>query len=354
MAFRDYAKPHIAKIEFLLANELENLHESSKKDFSKVLDLVNMFAVANKGGSRLRGVLLILGFETAGGKNVAEAAKAAVALELFQTAILAQDDFMDKSELRRGIPALYRAIAVWHAKRRMNGNSLHFGISQAISLSDVGFFLASDAIIATDFPDSCKLKALSSFNRLVVDTGFGQILDLTLPALTSAKTTKDILTVERYKTAQYTAVGPLVMGAYLAGAGENLICTMRNFGENLGIAFQIQDDIKGVFGNPEITGKSAKEDIIEGKWTLLFVHALKYATASQKKVLGKLYGKSDLSEKEAECVREIFRSTGALRYAVRQSRVYANRAVLSIPQISKDHSAQSIYTSLVDYVLAEK
>lgn len=370
MDFRNYAKPHIKTIETLLFSYLGQWEKETGKELPKISDMTKLFVQANQGGGRLRGVLIILGYQTAlrllrpgsgqvrsgqtGGKNIKEAAKAALAIELFQTAILAQDDFMDKSKLRRGIPALYRAIAAWHKKNRMTGDSLHFGASQAISLADMGFFLASNIILETKFSPENKLNALRAFNNLIVDTALGQILDVTLPALKGPKKEEDVLAVEHYKTAQYTAVGPLSIGANLAGASPKLINSLARFGENLGIAFQIQDDIKGVFGKSEETGKSAKEDIAEGKITLLYIKAQQNAKSKQKEILKKLYGKANLSEEEAEKVRQVFRKTGALDYAITKSKEYSNQARNEITKISKDKKIQELYTSLADFVLKIK
>lgn len=358
--FQEYAKPHIKTIESLLENHLRAWKKDVDKKLPKISPMADLFVKANAGGGRLRGVLIILGYETAlrlrsgqaGGKMVKEAVKAAVALELFQTSILAHDDVVDKSELRRGIPTLYRAIAAWHKKNRMLGDPGHFGASQAVNLGSTGFFLASEILAQTKFPPENKLKAISAFNNLIVYTALGQILDITIPAEKGLKKEEDVLAVERYKTAQYTAVGPLCMGACLAGASEILIKNLTLFGENLGIAFQIQDDIKGVFGKSEETGKSAKEDIAEGKITLLFIKAgQKVKGKGQNGILKKFYGKAELTEEEAEKVRQVFRETGALRYAIKRSKEYADAARAQIPKITRDKKYRGLYSSLADFVL---
>lgn len=362
MNFLTYTKPHIKTIEGLLDDYLRAWKREVDKKLPKISPFTELFVRANAGGGRLRGVLIILGYETAlaasqgsdgtNTKNTKEAAKAAVALEIFQTSILAHDDVMDKSELRRGIPTLYRAIAGWHKKNKMLGETMHFGASQAVNLGSVGFFLASEILAQTKFPAENKLKAISAFNNLIVYTALGQILDITIPTLRGPKQEEDVLAVERYKTAQYTAVGPFCMGAYLAGASEILIKNLTLFGENLGIAFQIQDDIKGVFGKSEETGKSAKEDIQEGKITLLLIKARQNAKRkTQKEILRKLYGKAYLTEEEAEKVRQVFRETGALDYAIKKSKEYTERARAQIPKITKDKKLRELYRSLADFVL---
>lgn len=364
--FQEYVKLHVSTIENLLGLYLSSWKKGVDQKFPKISPMADLFVRANAGGGRLRGVLIILGYETAlrlrsgqaSGTNTKEAAKAAVALEIFQTSILAHDDVMDKSELRRSIPTLYRAIAAWHKKNKMLGDPGHFGASQAVNLGSVGFFLASEVLAQTKFPPENKLKAISAFNNLIVYTALGQILDITIPALRGPKHEGDVLAVERYKTAQYTAVGPLCMGAYLAGASKNLIKNLTLFGENLGIAFQIQDDIKGVFGKSEETGKSAKEDIAEGKITLLYVYALERAKGrgqrTKANILKKFYGREDLTEEEAEKVRQVFRETGALDYAIKKSKEYAAKARIQIPLITRDPKFRELYSSLADFVLKTK
>lgn len=354
MSFKAYARRHAARVDRLLESYFRTKKKEVKGRIPQVADYVDFFAQANRGGGRIRAVLAILGYQTAGGRNIAEISKVALALELFQTSILAQDDFMDKSPLRRGRPSLYQAIASWHKKRKMLGDSLHFGASQAINVSDIGFFLASDLIAQSKFPAENKIKAISAFNKIVTYTALGQILDINIPAQRGEKREEDVLDVERFKTAEYTAIGPLTMGAYLAGEKERLIKNLHEFGLNLGIAFQIQDDLKGIFGREEETGKSAKGDIEEGKITLLYTHAMHKATPTQKSVLNRFYGQGKVTEKQAEMVREVFRATGGMDYAIRKSQEYASRARAVIKNLSEDPKIQDLYNGLCEHVLVFK
>lgn len=362
MSFKSYAKRHAQRVDRLLESYFRAKKKEVEARVPQIANYVDFFAKANRGGGRIRAVLAILGYETAllrqgfGGasRNIKEISKVALALELFQTSILAQDDFMDKSLLRRGAPSLYVAISDWHKKRKMLGDSLHFGASQAINVSDIGFFLASDLIAESKFPAESKIKAISAFNKIVTYTALGQILDINIPAQRGERRERDVLAVERFKTAQYTAIGPLTMGAYLAGAGESLIRNLHEFGNNLGIAYQIQDDLKGIFGREEETGKSAKGDMEEGKITLLYVRATKNVTSDQRKVLDSFYGKGKATEKQAEAVRKVFEETGAKDYAIRKSQEYIKKARAVIKKLSKDPQIQSIYEGLCDYVLVFK
>ncbi|MBU1032123.1 polyprenyl synthetase family protein, partial [Patescibacteria group bacterium] len=149
--------------------------------------------------------------------------RVAAAYEIFHTAILAHDDIIDKSPERRGQQSLYQALG---------GD--HRGISLAITLADAGFFLATKIISEADFPEKRKNEALKYFSSIMLNTAMGQILDIEKG---------DPLTVAKYKTAKYTVSGPLVLGAILAGARLDKLTQLDQFGEAVGIAFQIQDDI---------------------------------------------------------------------------------------------------------------
>ncbi len=351
MNFKAYAKRHAARVDRLLESYFREKKKEVRGRVPQIANYVDFFAQANRGGGRIRAVLAILGYETAGGRNIKGISKVALALELFQTSILAQDDFMDKSLLRRGVPSLYVAIASWHKKRKMLGDPLHFGASQAINVSDIGFFLSVDLIAQSRFSAEDKIKAISAFNKIVVYTALGQILDINIPAVPGPRSEKDVLTVERFKTAEYTAIGPLTMGAYLAGAKPNLVRNLSEFGKNLGIAFQIQDDLKGIFGREEETGKSAKGDIEEGKVTLLYTHAMKKVNSKQETLLRKFYGKGRVTDAEAEAVREVFRETGAREYAVSYSKKLLEKSRAIIPRLSGEKKIKKLYEGLCDYVL---
>jgi geranylgeranyl diphosphate synthase type I len=185
--------------------------------------------------------LVKCGYECVQNKENTDILDVAIAFEYFQTAILAHDDIIDQSPLRRGKPTIYHEL----------GNN-HYGISQTICLGDIGFFIANQIISNAHFDDHLKVKALSCFNKVAMETGYGQMLDILLPNTNKEKhTTEDIFTIYKFKTGIYTISGPLRLGAILAGAEEPLLEKLDTFGIYLGIAFQIQDDILGIYGNEE-------------------------------------------------------------------------------------------------------
>lgn len=224
MDFEKYLETGAHQIEQELEEILAELLADVKKNKPKLLPLALGFINSCRGGKRIRGVLVKLGYELAQGDpaNQVEILRLGAAVEILHSAFLIHDDIIDESLTRRGKPSLYQALG---------GN--HYGISQAISLGDYGFFLAFKIISQTNFPDKIKNNALELFSKVMMDTAWGEMLDLEKI---------DPLAVMKLKTAGYTVTGPLQLGAILAGK-EELSGVLGEFGESLGIAFQIRDDI---------------------------------------------------------------------------------------------------------------
>ncbi|MFA5932534.1 MAG: polyprenyl synthetase family protein [Microgenomates group bacterium] len=307
---------------------------------NKLIPLNQAFIEACSGGKRLRGALVKLGYEIASGKETKDILKPAVAVEIFQTAILAHDDIIDKSLLRRGKPTLYKVLG---------GD--HHGISQTICLGDIGFFLTMKLLTDNNFPEKIKNSALNCFARTTINTGWGEVLDVELPYLKGEKTASDVLTIFKLKTAEYTITGPMQMGAILGGAEQMLLKDIEEFGTNLGIAFQIQDDILGVFGKEETIGKPVTSDIEEGKLTLMIIHAREKASEEQNKILDKYYGKENIGDKELDAIRKVFKDTGAPDYSQKKAEELVDIAKKIIPQITKDSEKAKLLEEMADFLV---
>ena len=332
MDFKEFLGKNARVIEKRL---LEIIDESKVKfgETNKRLgELFSAFGESADGGKRIRGVLVLAGYEIAGGKNPEKIVDSAVAYEIFQTAILAQDDVIDKSLTRRGRPSLYSALG---------GD--HRAISQTICLSDLGMFLSFRLISALQIQDANKNKAINFFSQTLMQTVLGEMLDIELS--NSLIEEKDALKIGLLKTARYTVSGPLILGAILGGADLKIVKKLQGFGDNLGIGFQIQDDILGIFGAEEIIGKSAISDIQEGKGTVISSYAFKNATSAQVKFLDKNYGDEKISLDNAKKVRQIFEESGALKYSEALALKYFEEARGAL----KDNNKGLLY-SLVDYI----
>jgi geranylgeranyl pyrophosphate synthase len=317
----------------------------------KLQPLVALLNEASEGGKRLRAVLVLLGYEIASKEQKAfnpAILAPALAFELFQTAILAHDDIIDKSPTRRGKPTLYKQL-------ENTQNNPHYGISQAICLGDIGMFLAVRLVATSDFEPTNRLKAVNAFLTTLIYTGVGEMLDVELPYLHEKQHhEEDILAIYLHKTAHYTITGAMQLGAILAGADENYLQDLATFGNNLGIAFQIQDDILGIFGNEADTGKSAVSDIEEGKITLLYSKAKERANAEQQAILAQYYGKGAIEATAAEKVRQVFKATQALVYAESQKEKYRQQAVESIQKLTQRADDQEILQQFASFMINRK
>lgn len=336
--FETYLADTKTKIEQAQTTILSDWEKSVFTNSSQLTKITSHFLTAAEGGKRLRGSLVRLGYELAGGKNVDNIYSPAAAFEIFQTAILAHDDIIDQSPTRRGRPTLHFALG-----------ADHYAISQAICLGDIGFFLAYQVLANSDFPDAQKNLAINVFSKLMIETGEGEMLDVYLPKDPNP-TEDDVLKIGLLKTARYTITGPLQLGASLAGADQAYLDKLQQFGDDLGVAFQIQDDILGVFGNEEIIGKSASSDIEEGKITVLYLYALDHAEEDQKNVLLS-YGKSNITSDQLTAIRRVLTDTGALEYAKTLADKYVSKSAKLINEITTNPHHQALLREMSDFLI---
>jgi len=342
MSFTTYLTLAAEEVEQELDATLTRWEKTISQEYPLLVPFITAFVEQCRGGKRVRGALVKLGYGLADRSENKDIITVAVAFEIFQTAILSHDDIIDRSELRRGKPSLYQALG---------GN--HYGISQTISLGDLGFFLAVELISRTNFPHENKNKAIAIFSHIMQQTALGEILDVYLPT-TDEFTEEDIFTIIKLKTSPYTIIGPLSVGATLAGASSGLLETIRAFGENLGIAYQIHDDVLGVFGEEEMLGKSNVSDIIEGKRTHMYWYARQHANEEQRKALQTIYGKEALTAAEVETIQHIFKDTGAYDYATGLVKNYTAKASEIIPQLTKNHEQRALLSDITRFLSERK
>lgn len=336
MDFKNYLQDAALEINQEIARFFKIWMEEVEKISPTLLSLAQVLHEHCEGGKRLRGALVKLGFELSGAKISKEILKVAAAVEIFQTAILAHDDIIDKSPIRRGRPTIYK---------QLGGD--HYGISQTIALADIGFFLAVRLISESNFPPDEKNQAISAFAQTVINTGLGEMLDI-------EGVGEDVITIHLLKTSYYTIIDPLQLGIILAGnPTSSRLRGVKEFGENLGLAFQIQDDILGMFGDEKVLGKSVPSDLEEHKNTLLITQALKKANPEQKKILSKYYGKK-VSPKGLEEVKKVFLDTGSLDYSQKLSRKLVEKGKKFIPKITSDPKYQKLLEELADFVIERK
>ena len=274
---------------------------------------MKLFSNLNTNGKLVRGVLVDLGYNLL--KNDNYSSDLALAYEVFQTAILVHDDIIDEDEKRRGTNTIH--FENYNKYKKYNEEEAkHLGDSIAICMGDYGLY-DSIKIISNAYKDDPSLsKVLTSFIDTALNTVRGEILDVVLPFESRNKLVdlntldESIMNIYRLKTAYYTIIGPMSVGLLLAGADNDKIKDITSFGEKVGIAFQIQDDVLGIYSD-EI-GKVIGSDIKEFKQTILYSHISK---TNYLKELEKYYGK-DISKDNINKVRELFKISGSLDYSI--------------------------------------
>lgn len=242
------------------------------------VDLLVEFVSA--GGKRLRPEFLWCGWLVGGGAAAGPRGDAVLrvgaALELLQACALVHDDVIDRSERRRGRPSTHRAVAKQHVDAGLAGDPEHYGTSVAVLLGDLALAWADDLFLAGAADLAAIPAAAPVWRAMRTEVLAGQLLDLVVTGSTEgdpAVQERDALRVNRYKTAAYTVERPLHLGAALAGAPASTVDALRRYGTDIGVAFQLRDDLLGVFGDPTVTGKPAGDDLAEGKRTVLLAIA---------------------------------------------------------------------------------
>nr|WP_246001497.1 polyprenyl synthetase family protein [Allorhizocola rhizosphaerae] len=252
------------------------------------------------------------GWRGAGGADCREIVAVAAALELFHAFALIQDDVMDCSDSRRGRPTLHRRFERLHTDRGWRGSSVRFGMSTAVLAGDLCTMWADEQLHGSGFDAETLSAGLPIYHLMRDEVIAGQYLDL-LEQSRGPLSVSAALNVIRYKTARYTVQGPLQLGGALAGAGPQLLEAYSAFALPLGEAFQLQDDLLGVFGDPAVIGKSTVDDLREGKSTVLAAHTLARSSAPQRRRFLALFGRSGLDADGVTELRQMMEHSGARR-----------------------------------------
>jgi geranylgeranyl diphosphate synthase, type I len=321
-------------------------------DAGPVTDALTRFALA--GGKRLRPAFVYWGYRGAGGAAdgpEAEATvKAACSVELLHVCALIHDDIMDGSEVRRGRPAMHVGFAGLHRDLGWRGDPAGFGEGAAMLMGDLAFTWADVALAEAGLPDDRLAAALRVFNRLRSELMGGQYLDL-VEARRGAPDEAAVRRVLTYKSGKYTIERPLHLGLALAAGPPALAAGYSAYGLPLGEAFQLRDDILGVFGSPEVTGKPAGDDLREGKETYLVMQARRLAGRAGRALLEGALGNAKLSEDEVAELRRLIAGCGAVDATeARIGELLAEAKVALAAVDGIDEAARGTLAALADHV----
>ncbi len=306
------AAPFRGRIESALLEFIDD-HEGLLADLGEQSSrLLDNARVSVSGGKRLRAAFCWWGhLAVAPAEDEGPLTRACAALELLHASALVHDDYMDASDVRRGRPATHRLFTDQHRNDGWRGDSEQYGAAAAILLGDLLLSWSDELLRTCGLPVQRVLDALGYFDLTRSEVVMGQFLDVSVQAR-GASDVDLAMKVLRYKSAKYSIERPLNIGAALAGADETTQRALSRFGLPLGEAFQLRDDLLGVFGDPDVTGKPAGDDLSEGKRTVLVAHALTRAEPEDAQLLDAALG-TDLTGADVTRLQQIIDSSGARR-----------------------------------------
>ncbi|OGK16247.1 hypothetical protein A2774_04655 [Candidatus Roizmanbacteria bacterium RIFCSPHIGHO2_01_FULL_39_12c] len=306
-------------------------------------EILKKFAEMMTRGKKIRGFLTVLGYRLAGGKDLNSIYDASCFIEIMHSGALIHDDIMDKDNLRRGLPAMHRQFENY-------GEDI--GVSLAICAGDLAFYLSWDKLLHSRFSDEIILKAAKIYAKYAINITYGQSLDQ-VNGLERNFNLQEILKIFRYKTAEYTGVTPLIIGAILGGmTDKKKLAAIEGYGLNLGWAFQIQDDILGLYGSETETGKPIGSDLRQGKITLLVYHILKNGSLNEKLYLKSILGRKDLSQTDILKAQKFFKDTGAYQYVLNLGKNYLFEGKKTILQLTENPEIKEILESLLNFIMS--
>ena len=288
--------------------------------------LWNGLEQASKGGKRVRPTMVLAAYAGFGGRDLSLVTPVAVSFELLHTAFLIHDDVIDRDIARRGVANIAgqfasRAIAHGAADRQASA----WAVTAGILAGDLALSEAHRILARLPVDTGRRTRLLDLLDRAVFVSAAGELADVTNASRQHPLGVDEVIATLEQKTAVYSFEAPLQAGAVLSGATDAAVDVLGRFGRLVGVAFQLTDDILGVFGDPARTGKSATADLREGKQTALIAHA---GGTSAWPAIAPFVGNPTLSEAEAELVRDLLRDCGALQSAHELARSHAAEAVL--------------------------
>jgi geranylgeranyl diphosphate synthase type I len=290
------------------------------------------------GGKRLRALMCYWGWRGAGGEAAhPDIITAGCALELFQAAALIHDDIIDRSDTRRGGPSVHKRFSQLHEGEGWALDSERFGHAAAILTGDLCLSFSEEAFTQIGMGAASGTPARRIFNLMRAEVMAGQYLDILEevagPVRDRAGAVNRAQSIIRFKSAKYSTEHPLALGGALAGASNELLQGYSAFALPLGEAFQLRDDVLGVFGDPGTTGKPAGDDLREGKRTVLVGFAINQAGAADSAFIDTMLGRQDLGSAEVAEIRRIIVDCGALEATESMIEELSNQAFEALERL---------------------
>ena len=315
----DTAAPSAVELAAAVNEQLRGYLRDRRRDaayigaeYAVLTEAVEEFVL--RGGKRLRPAFAYWGWRAVAGTEPGPAVlRLFSALELLHACALVHDDVIDASATRRGLPTVHRIFTERHRGNNWLGSSEQFGLSAAILLGDLALVWADDIVASADVDVAAHRRVQRVWAAIRTEVLGGQYLDIVSES-SGAETVASALTVNIYKTASYTISRPLQLGAAAAADRPEILEAFHEVGTSLGVAFQLRDDVLGVFGDPAVTGKPSGDDLRSGKRTVLLAEAIELAEKRDPlaaKLLRTSVG-TELSDAQVKEVCLAIESVGAL------------------------------------------
>lgn len=336
----------------LVEDNLKTVFSKLEEEASSVSPLTyDIIEIASdytlRGGKRLRAFLALVGYWSRewGSGDLATITNVMTGIELLQSYLLIHDDIMDRDELRRGGPTVH----AWFRDKclkEMKGDCVHYGDSQAITVGDYLEATAVEYISRANLPGETLRRLLETYSRGLRMVAYGQYLDVLFSNKPLGNVSeRDVLLVHTLKTASYTIELPLHLGVIASGKySEKILRELTSYAIPAGIAFQLRDDIIGLYGDPRQTGKPVGSDVRGKKKTLLVVKAYELGDHEVKRRLSEIYdvlGINEVTQEHVKYVQEIVRETGSLEYNEELIKRHVENALKALEE-SKEISAQAV------------
>ena len=312
-------------------------------DHEALLTVLEDFVL--RGGKRVRPAFAYWGWRSVaavpGPDGVpAEAMRLFSALELLQACALVHDDVIDASDTRRGMPTVHKRFEEMHRSRTWRGSPAQFGLSAAILLGDLALVWADDVVATAALDDDARARVRRVWSDIRTEVLGGQYLDIVAES-SAADTIESAMRVNTFKTASYTVTRPLQLGVAAAADRPDVQAVFGEVGTDLGIAFQLRDDVLGVFGNPAVTGKPSGDDLRSGKRTVLLAEAIERADRSDPaaaELLRRSVG-TELDDAQVAELSGVIESVGALAAVEARIATLTDRALAALAAAPIDPTA---------------
>ncbi len=367
--------PERLRLVDLVNARLEEFLDERSTQLSVIANELSVFTDASRellgGGKRFRALFCYWGWHAVAGMadkddllaeldahpDLSSVVDAAAALELFHAAALVHDDIMDNSDTRRGMPAAHRRFEREHRDHHWAGNAAGYGTSSALLLGDLLLGWSDEMLdsgLARLADPTCAYAARSEFHTMRAEVTVGQYLDIREEVAWREAAENELLErahrVVTYKSAKYSIEAPLALGALMAGGSLEQVSAVRAFGLPLGVAFQLRDDLLGVFGDPQVTGKPAGDDLREGKRTVIIALARAALPPGPVALIDELLGDASLSEHQITTLQATIRDSGAVEKVEHMIARSVATAISALDDAPLSRSARAELVGLSDLV----